>query len=139
MSKHKACAHCGHDNMQLYIRPTSGVGGVPRVRVVCPDCGLVGEFYDAFVNARDQAHAEEKAWKFWDMRSRERRSEDLVELIATLRSLLKDVAKGTKAKTVAAKHAHACCKQLQEEIEKILPLAKKGGEVVVHEVNRKLR
>jgi hypothetical protein len=135
----RECPFCGHSAAAVYTQPSAGEGGVPRHRIACHQCGALSDFFDEYIHGRDAAHTLEKAWKAWNRRARVARSEDLVDLIGTFRSMLKDILAGTKAKTAPAKNAHACAKQLLEDIEKILPLAKRGGEVVEHDVNRQLR
>jgi len=137
-SEIKPCPFCGHSAAAVYTQPGAGVGGVPRHRVACHECGALSDFFDTYIHGKDEAATIEKAIKAWNRRSRVARSEDLVDHVAKLRSLLGTISKGCNAKNKLAAEARACCKQMAEDIDLILHHAK-SSEMVEIDVNRKTR
>lgn len=135
----KPCAHCGSsDGPQLYTQPNAGEGGVPRYRIACHNCGTLSDFFDLLIHGSNEETTIEKAVKAWNRRSRIRRSEDLADHVAYMRSLMQTITAGTKAKTKAAANARDAVKAMNEALDLVLHHAK-AQETVEIDVNRAAR
>lgn len=134
----KHCPFCGHEAANFFTQPAAGVGGVPRHRVACHQCGALSDFFDEFIHGRDRARTLEKAAKAWNRRARIARSEELATHVGTLRVVLKEINRGCRGKTRAASDARAAIKQMFDELDMILPKAKEH-EIREIDVNRATR
>ena len=132
----KYCPGCGNEDGRLVREKGAGEQGVDRFFCMCLTCGLRTDWYDLYLHGKDEDQTKEKAVKAWQRRPREARSEELAELCGKMRCLMITISKGCKAQSVAARAGRDACKVMQDSIEKILPLARKGGEIVQLEIDR---
>jgi len=134
----KECPFCGHAAASFVTQPAAGVGGVPRHRAACYQCGALSDFFDEFIHGADRARTLEKVAKAWNRRARVARSEELATHVGTLRKLLRAISRGCCAKTRAADEARICIRQMADEIDMILPKAK-HHDICEIDVNRATR
>lgn len=129
--KTQFCPFCGRSDAEL---KSEAKGVVNIVFIACNNCFARGPYLAEFVDGPPKK-VQEKVLQYWNLRSRVRLNEDLVDLVARARKLCRTVRLGCKAKTPAAQEASAAGTELYAEIDSIVKVAR-SEKLVQHTINR---